>query len=83
MSEAITMRLAAKLGRAEAHAVVAAACRKATAERRHLRDVLMSDSSVTTVLNQTEIADALAPEHYLGATATLITRALSEGRRGE
>lgn len=83
MSEAITMRLAAKLGRAEAHAVVAAACRRATVERRHLRDVLMSDSSVTTVLNQSEIADALAPERYLGATATLITRALSAGRRGE
>ena len=83
MSEAITMRLAPSLGRAGAHALVAAACRTAIDERRHLRDVLMNDSSVTTVLTRAEIEEAFAPAHYLGATATFIKRALTEGRRGK
>lgn len=83
MSEAIAMRLAPRLGRSEAHAVVAAACRRAIDERRHLRDVLLDDSSVTTLLSRNEISDAFATERYLGATARFIQRSVSGERRGE
>lgn len=83
MSEAIAMRLAPRLGRSEAHAVVAAACRRAIDERRHLRDVLLDDSSVTTLLSRKEISDAFATERYLGATARFIQRSVSGERRGE
>jgi 3-carboxy-cis,cis-muconate cycloisomerase len=83
MAEAVTMRLAPRLGKAEAHAVVRAACRKALDERRHLREVLMNDASVRTALSDAEIADALSPANYLGSTATFIARTLNEGRRRE
>ena len=78
MAEAVAMRLATRLGKPEAHALVAAACRKATNERRHLRDALMEEPSVTAVLSPTEITDALSPERYLGATAAFIKRVLDE-----
>jgi 3-carboxy-cis,cis-muconate cycloisomerase len=83
MAEAVTMRLAPRLGKANAHAIVAAACRRAIEERRHLREVLLGDASVTAVLSEAEIADALSPEHYLGAAETFITNALNQGQRGE
>jgi len=81
MAEAVAMRLARRLGKAEAHAIVAAACRRASDEHGHLRDVLMKDPSVTAVLSPTEIAEALTPERYLGVTAAFIERVLDEGRR--
>jgi 3-carboxy-cis,cis-muconate cycloisomerase len=81
MAEAVAMRLARRLGKAEAHAVVAAACRKAIDEHGHLRDVLMNDPAVTAVLSRVEIVGILSPEHYLGVTAAFIERVLDEGRR--
>lgn len=82
MAEAVMMRLAARLGKTEAHAIVGAACRRALDERRHLRDVLLDDTSVTSVLSRAEITDALSPEQYLGATAAFIARTLDEGGSG-
>ena len=78
MAEAITMRLAPRLGKSQAHAIVAAACRRAMEERRHLRDVLLDDPSVANVLGKAEIVETLSPDRYLGATATFIERTLGE-----
>jgi 3-carboxy-cis,cis-muconate cycloisomerase len=82
MAEAIAMRLAAHLGKADAHALVDSACRRAVVEKRSLVDVLAEDPAVTAVMDRKEIARTLAPEHYLGAARTFIDRALAQHEAG-
>jgi 3-carboxy-cis,cis-muconate cycloisomerase len=80
MAEAVVMRLAPKLGKQEAHALVEAACRRVLAEGRSLAEVLSEDPAVTAVLDRAAIDAALSPEHYLGCARTFVENAL--GRRG-
>jgi 3-carboxy-cis,cis-muconate cycloisomerase len=77
MAEAITMRLATHVGKAEAHAIVEAACRRAIAETRRLADVLAEDASVVNVIDQEDLERTLSPEGYLGAAKTFIVNALA------
>ncbi|HJN44002.1 MAG: 3-carboxy-cis,cis-muconate cycloisomerase [Acidobacteria bacterium] len=79
LAEAVAMALATPLGKAEAHACVEAACRRAADERRRLADVLADDPVVTRHLDRAAIEQCLAPEHYLGAARVFIDRVL--GRR--
>ena len=51
MAEAVTFALAEKIGKSDAHHLVEAASKKAVAEKKHLRDVLTSDSKVTAQLD--------------------------------
>ena len=51
MAEAVTMALAEKIGKGEAHHLVEAASKKAVADRKDLRDVLASDAKVTAHLD--------------------------------
>ena len=81
LAESIAMALAEALGKREAHACVAAACRRAADERRPLIDVLGDDPVVTRHLDRAAIARRLSPDHYLGATHAFIERVLS--RLGE
>src|SRR3982074_1003649 len=48
MAEAVTMALAEKIGKSEAHHLVEAASKKAIAEKKHLRDVLTKAPDVNT-----------------------------------
>ncbi len=48
MAEAVSMKLAEKIGKAEAHALVEEASKKAAARKRHLKDVLLEDEAVTS-----------------------------------
>jgi len=75
------MALAEPLGKHEAHALVAAACRRAVAEHRSLVDVLGDDPVVARVLDRDEIARRMSPDHYLGAAGAYITRVLTEYAR--
>src|SRR6202011_4051364 len=51
MAEAVTMALAEKIGKSEAHHLVEAASKKAVMEKNRLRDVLMKDPDVTAHLS--------------------------------
>ena len=77
LAEAVQMALAPALGRDVAHALVAAACRQATAQRRHLRDVLAADAQVTTVLDDAALGALFEPSSYLGASDVFIDRVLA------
>jgi 3-carboxy-cis,cis-muconate cycloisomerase len=81
LAESVAMALAESLGTREAHACVAAACRRAASERRPLADVLNDDPVVTRHLDRAEIARRLSPDHYLGVAHAFIVRVLS--RLGE
>ncbi len=77
MAEAVTMALADKLGKADAHRLVEAASRKAAAGKRHLREVLAEDARVAAHLDAARLARLFDPSSYQGASQQLIDRLLA------
>ena len=77
MAEAVQMALAPVLGRDVAHSLVGAACKRAVADRRHLRDVLGDEPKVRAVLDATALARLFEPLSYLGSADAFIERTLS------
>ncbi len=77
MAEAIQMALAPALGRDVAHSLVGAACKRAVADRRHLRDVLLDEPKVRAVLDAAALARLFEPLSYLGSADAFIERVLS------
>ena len=77
MAEAVTMALAEKIGKSEAHHLIEAASKKAVAEKKDLRDVLTKDPKVTTHLNADRIAKLFEPMAYQGVSQALIDRLLA------
>jgi 3-carboxy-cis,cis-muconate cycloisomerase len=80
MAEAVSMALAAKIGKHDAHAVIEAASGKAIADKMHLRDILGADARVTAHLSTDEIARLFDPMSYQGAAPELIDRLLASAR---
>ena len=76
MAEAVTMALAEKLGKSEAHHLVEAASKKAASEKKELRDVLANDSKVTAHLDANALASLFEPMSYQGMSQTFIDRLL-------
>jgi 3-carboxy-cis,cis-muconate cycloisomerase len=77
MAEAVSMALAEKVGKSNAHHLIESASKKAVAERRHLRDVLASDGNVTTHFDVTALERLFDPMGYQGASQVLIDRLLA------
>lgn len=77
LAEAVVMRLAPRLGRQEAHALVERAARRAAGERRTFADVLAEDPQIAAILDRRAIDETLAPENYLGSTSVFIADVLA------
>ena len=77
MAEAVTMALAEKIGKSDAHHLIEAASKKAVADKKHLRDVLTADAKVTAQLDADKIAKLFEPMAYQGASQALIDRLLA------
>jgi 3-carboxy-cis,cis-muconate cycloisomerase len=77
MAEAVTFALAEKIGKSEAHHLVAAASKQAVAASRGLREVLTKDSKVTAHLTADELTKLFEPMAYQGASQALIDRLLA------
>jgi 3-carboxy-cis,cis-muconate cycloisomerase len=77
MAEAVTMALAEKLGKADAHHLIEDASRQAVASKRHLRDVLADDKRVTAHLDAARLTKLFDPLAYQGASQALIDRLLA------
>jgi 3-carboxy-cis,cis-muconate cycloisomerase len=77
MAEAVTMALAEKLGKSDAHHLVEAASKKAVAGKKHLRDILAGDSQVAALLGAEGLARLFEPMAYQGASQALIDRLLA------
>jgi 3-carboxy-cis,cis-muconate cycloisomerase len=77
MAEAIMMALGDRIGRLEAHHLVEAACGRAVAEGRHLRDVLAQDPAVTAHLSPEALDRLFAPDSYLGVAERFVQRVLA------
>src|SRR5712672_3263362 len=77
MAEAVTMALAEKIGKSDAHHLVEAASKRAVAQKRDLRDVLAKDPAVTAHLSVERIAELFEPMAYQGVSQALIDRLLA------
>src|ERR1700681_2325647 len=77
MAEAVTMALAEKIGKSEAHHLVEAASKKAVAEKKDLRDVLTRDAKVTAHLSADRLKKLFEPMAYQGASQAMIDRLLA------
>jgi 3-carboxy-cis,cis-muconate cycloisomerase len=77
MAEAVSMGLAAKIGRADAHEIVEEAAKKAIADKRNLQDVLGGDPRVTAQLSAADLAKLFEPMAYQGAAQTFIDRLIA------
>ena len=81
MAEAMSIALAAHLGRQAAHELVESACKRAVRERKHLRDVLAADARVKKHLSDAALDRALDPARYTGQAGEFIARALAARRQ--
>jgi 3-carboxy-cis,cis-muconate cycloisomerase len=77
MAEAVTMALAEKIGKSEAHHLVEAASKKAVTEKKDLRYVLTKDSKITAHLDTDRITKLFEPMAYQGVSQALIDRLLA------
>jgi adenylosuccinate lyase len=67
MSEAVMIALAKKgMDRQEAHELLRKLTIKSEVEKRHFKEILLSDETVSERLSKKEIDDALNPRNYLG-----------------
>jgi 3-carboxy-cis,cis-muconate cycloisomerase len=73
MAERVTFALAPSLGKARAKAFMEAACRRAVAEKRHLRAILAEAPEA----NGLDLEMLFDPATYLGASEALIDRVLA------
>jgi 3-carboxy-cis,cis-muconate cycloisomerase len=81
MAEAVSMALAAEIGKTDAHARVEEASRRAVRDGVSLGDALAADPEVLRHLSREAIERHLAPEAYLGATRTFVERVLARTNR--
>ncbi|MDE1163949.1 MAG: 3-carboxy-cis,cis-muconate cycloisomerase [Pseudomonas sp.] len=81
LAEAVSIVLAQRLGRDTAHHLLEQCCKRAVAEKRHLRAVLGDDPAVTAELSADELDRLLDPAHYLGQANTWVERAVAEHNR--
>ena len=76
LAEAVTLALAAHLGRPVARELVENACRSSTGEKRHLRDVLWEDSRVREHISPSDLEKIFDPGNYLGLAEAWVDRAV-------
>lgn len=76
LAEKVALDLAPDLGRERAHALVEEAARRALAEHTSLRAALGASAEITARRSGSELDRLCDPADYLGASATLVARAL-------
>lgn len=81
LAEAVSAALATKLGRQPAHELVEAACRRAVAGDKPLREVLVDDAKVRKILTAADLKRLCDPANYLGAAEQLVDRVLASRAR--
>ncbi len=76
MAEAVSVALAARMGRERAHELVRVASKRALSENRRLREILIEMTEVREQLSRAEIDRLLDPSHYLGSAQRFIERVI-------
>jgi 3-carboxy-cis,cis-muconate cycloisomerase len=81
MAEAVQFALAAKLGRLQAHDLLAKASKKAIGERKHLKDILRAIPEVARSLPGKKLDELFEPSNYLGDADKFIDAAVADAER--
>jgi 3-carboxy-cis,cis-muconate cycloisomerase len=79
-AEAVAMALGEQLGKQAAHQLVEAACQRASAEKKHLREILSQDPAVSKHLPPAGLDQLFDPQLYLGVADQFIARVLQAHR---
>jgi 3-carboxy-cis,cis-muconate cycloisomerase len=79
-AEAVSMALADKIGKAQAHDLVHAACTRAIQEKRGLRPILSADPRINAHLSATDLDRLFDPHNYLGAADEFVYRVVAASR---
>lgn len=82
LAEAISVALAAYVGRERAHDLVQRASQRAVGAGRHLCEILMEDAEICQYLSAPDIERSMDPVNYLGSTRTFIARVLGDDEAG-
>jgi 3-carboxy-cis,cis-muconate cycloisomerase len=77
MAEAVSFKLAEKIGKATAHHLLEEASRKAQTQDRPLKDVLAEDGSIAAQMTRSELDALFDPKSYQGVAQQLIDRLLA------
>jgi len=80
MAEAVSMALAARLGKQEAHAIIAEASKKAIAEKKNLEEVLTADARVRAHLQPADLEKLFEPLFYQGMSQIFIERLVASSQ---
>jgi 3-carboxy-cis,cis-muconate cycloisomerase len=81
MAEAIQFALAGKLGKSQAHELVAKASKQALRSGKHLRGALNEIPEVMEILSGRKLADLFDPANYLGETGKFVDAAIASAER--
>jgi 3-carboxy-cis,cis-muconate cycloisomerase len=77
-SEALSIRLAAALGKQEAHHLTERLCARAAQDGAHLADVARADAQVMRAIDQDELSAIFQPQRGFGAGPEMIERARAQ-----
>jgi 3-carboxy-cis,cis-muconate cycloisomerase len=83
LAERVTMAVAERVGRLEAHGAVEAACERVAAGGGSLRDELLAEDAVAAHLSPAALDELLDPSGYLGSAGAFVERALAAYEREE
>jgi 3-carboxy-cis,cis-muconate cycloisomerase len=81
MAEAVQFALAEKLGKSQAHDLVAQASRQALTSGKHFKDTLRNISEVAQILPGKKLDELFEPANYLGETQKFIDVAIASAER--
>ena len=81
MAEAVRTALADRLDRRTAGERIAAACRRAAAAGRHLRDELAADPELGPLLDRGRLEELFDPARYLGSAPAFVDAVLARYRK--
>jgi 3-carboxy-cis,cis-muconate cycloisomerase len=77
-AEAISFKLAERIGKPEAHRLVSRATARSSERRAHLKSILLEDPEVTAHMTPDEISELFDPFPHLGSTSMFIDAVLAE-----
>ncbi|HTD03911.1 3-carboxy-cis,cis-muconate cycloisomerase [Undibacterium sp.] len=77
MAEAVSLALGRSIGRMAAHQLVEIACRQASSQQKHLREVLAQDAVVAAHLSGAELDKLFDPALYTGQAAAFVDQVLA------
>ena len=77
-AEAVTMALTDRLGKMPAHMLVEAACKKAIADRRHLKEILLEERGLHGYLTPADLESLFDVRNYLGSAEEFVRGILTQ-----